>query len=282
MAIFTILVMKQKKYNSIGILGCGWLGLPLAKQLVENGFTVRGTTTRKEKLKTITTITPHAYCVRCTEEGCDAIIPFLKGLDLIIVNLPPGLRKNPKRRFDLVIEQLATQIEKNKIKHVIFISSTSVYGNLEGEIDEETKPQPETKSGHQLLRCEQILFNNSHFKTIVLRFGGLIGPNRNPINSLIKKQYIDNPKGLINFIHQTDCIGLIRACIDDFKGNTIYNGVSPYHPNRASFYKKLAALDHLDCPPFISTYENKRYISSKKVQQELNFEFVVENLLTLN
>ena len=274
--------MEGNKHSTIGVLGCGWLGLPLAKQLVDEGFSVRGTSTRTSRLKAIEAVKSQAYQVICTEEGCDNIEPFLNGLDLLIVNLPPGLRKNPERKFDVVIQQLSAQIENNKIKRLIFVSSTSVYGNIDGTITEKTIPQPQTASGQQLLRCEQILLNNPNFDTLVLRFGGLIGPNRNPIHSLIKKQHIDNPKGIINFIHQKDSIGIITACIRDFKGGTIYNAVAPYHPDRESFYKKLAALDQLDCPPFVETNKNKRYISSQKIQEELNFNFVVENLLTLS
>ena len=39
------------KSKSVSIIGCGWLGLPLAEFLVQQGFHVRGSTTRAEKLK---------------------------------------------------------------------------------------------------------------------------------------------------------------------------------------------------------------------------------------
>ena len=37
--------------NKIGIIGCGWLGLPLAKEFISNNYKVKGSTTTKEKLK---------------------------------------------------------------------------------------------------------------------------------------------------------------------------------------------------------------------------------------
>ena len=36
--------------NRVGIIGCGWLGLPLAKSLIKNNYIVYGSTTKKEKL----------------------------------------------------------------------------------------------------------------------------------------------------------------------------------------------------------------------------------------
>ena len=39
--------------ETITILGCGWLGLPLAKALVKAGYSVKGSTTREENLETL-------------------------------------------------------------------------------------------------------------------------------------------------------------------------------------------------------------------------------------
>lgn len=33
---------------TVSILGCGWLGLPLAEQLLAEGYSVKGSTTRAE------------------------------------------------------------------------------------------------------------------------------------------------------------------------------------------------------------------------------------------
>ena len=45
--------MSSENKKIIGILGCGWLGLPLAKELVEEGYIVRGSTTQASKLDKI-------------------------------------------------------------------------------------------------------------------------------------------------------------------------------------------------------------------------------------
>ena len=39
--------------KKISILGCGWLGLPLAKSLIEKGFSIKGSTTSEEKLQVL-------------------------------------------------------------------------------------------------------------------------------------------------------------------------------------------------------------------------------------
>jgi nucleoside-diphosphate-sugar epimerase len=70
---------------------------------------------------------------------------------------------------------------------VIFISSTSVYGDND-QITEETPLNPDSE-GKQLAIVEDVLHSNSRFKTTVLRFGGLIGEDRNPIKFIRSRKH---------------------------------------------------------------------------------------------
>ena len=42
--------------HKIGILGCGWLGFPLAEILIKKGFDVKGTSTSLEKVEQLNKI----------------------------------------------------------------------------------------------------------------------------------------------------------------------------------------------------------------------------------
>ncbi len=273
--------MMEKSTKLIGVLGCGWLGLPLAKQLVDAGYVVRGTTTSKEKLAKIKSQGVTPFLSECTVNDCSSLAPFLLALDLLIIAIPPGIRQNPGKRFDLVMEEIIKEVNAQEVKKVVFISSTSVYGQASGEIDETLKAKPTSESGKQLLACEQKLLINPFFESCIIRFGGLIGPNRHPIFSLAKKGQISNAEGRINLIHLIDCIGLILACVTKFKGNITFNGVTPYHPSRKKYYTEMAALAILPTPVFLSKKAHDRVISSAKIQTALDYRFVVENLLIL-
>ena len=273
--------MSGQNSKTIGILGCGWLGLPLAKQLVELGFQVRGSTTQNMKLSTIEQTGTQAFIVHCEEDGCNGLATFLTGVSTLIINLPPGLRSNPNRRFDLVLQQIQKEIIAQGVKEVLFISSTSVYGQSSGLITEETPTAAVTKSGKQLVNCEQLLLKSPSFTTTIIRFGGLMGPNRHPIYSLAKRPQIDNPDGEINFIHLDDCTKMITLCLQSFKGNSLYNGVIPYHPSRINYYTLMAEKAGIQLPAFSKQKGVSRIISSKKAEKELKMQFIVENLLTL-
>lgn len=274
--------MKEKKIKKIGILGCGWLGLPLAKELVQNGYFVHGSTTSSQKKEVIKAVGATPFLVHCKEDSHSGLEAFTNGLDTVIITLPPGLRSNPLRRHDLVIYKIVQHLLTTKIEHLIFISSTSVYGQQSGTLTEDSPLVPTTESGVQLVACESLLKKTKAFHSTIIRFGGLIGPKRHPIFTLTKKPYLENPNEEINLIHLDECITILLKSIERNKQTVVYNGVNPSHFSREFYYNKIAEIAKLRCPPFILKKEYSRIISSKKVQKELAIDFSVENLLTLN
>ncbi|WP_343487163.1 NAD-dependent epimerase/dehydratase family protein [Allomuricauda sp. d1] len=232
--------------KSIGILGCGWLGLPLAQKLLELGHHVSGTTTSAEKLERLRSHGISPFLVKLSEDGIEGDVNgFLSEIDVLVINVPPALRSNPNSDYVKKMELLNSEMKNHKIQHVLFVSSTSVYGNQEGEITEETKPEPETESGKQLLASEQLFFDQTDFSTAVVRFGGLIGPERHPVYHLAKKERLKNGDELVNLIHLDDCIHMIVAIIENNYWEEIFNGVYPYHPTKRAYYIKEAKKRNL-------------------------------------
>lgn len=277
------------KRNEISILGCGWLGLPLAKKLIENGFTIKGSTTSEEKLVVLEENKIQPYLIALYE---DKIIgrtaDFLTESEVLIVDIPPKLRGAQSENFVSKIKNLIIEIEKSAIKKVLFISSTSVYGDLPIfstalEVTENSALNPDSEGGKQLLEVEQLLQSNTNFKTTVVRFGGLIGKDRHPIQFLAGRENIENPEAPINFIHQEDCIGIIEKLInkglrqaqsDNWDWNETFNAVAPEHPTRADYYHKKALEMNLKVPTFVKDLKSKgKIISSQKLQKILDYSF---------
>ena len=78
--------MSSENKKIIGILGCGWLGLPLAKQLLKEGYIVRGSTTQASKLDKIKRTGASAFIVRCEEDKCEGLATFLAQINIFINN----------------------------------------------------------------------------------------------------------------------------------------------------------------------------------------------------
>nr|WP_315253511.1 SDR family NAD(P)-dependent oxidoreductase [uncultured Flavobacterium sp.] len=273
--------MKQ-----ISILGCGWLGLPMAKALIVNEFSVKGSTTSEEKLPTLKSFGIDPFLVTLDSKIITGEVEnFLNGSETLIINIPPQLRgKNGdtlsnEKVFVQKIKALIPHIEKSTIQNVLFVSSTSVYGKANGTVKEDTPAEPDTESGKQLLEVESLLQDNPSFKTTLLRFGGLIGEDRNPIKFLAGKQNLENPNTRINFIHQEDCIGIILKIIELNSWGEIYNGVSPFHPTREVYYTEKAAELSLPLPEFEHSKTSiEKLILSDKVTSILDYSFIKTNL----
>ena len=276
---------KKMKNIKISILGCGWLGLPLAKKLIENGYEVKGSTTSESKLELLKNAGISPYQIKMEENDITGNMEsFLENTDVLLVDVPPKLRGDFTENFVQKIKNLIPFVENSKVEKVVFVSSTSVYGDTFPiqELDEESALNPDTESGKQLVEVEKLLQSNENFQTTILRFGGLIGPDRNPAKFLAGKENVENPEAPINFIHQEDCIGIICAMLrqvenETWNWNDTFNAVTPNHPNRENYYTEKALEMNLKVPTFVKDpISIGKKISSKKLQNKLNYIFTKE------
>ncbi len=271
----------------ISILGCGWLGLPLAKSLLSKSYKVKGSSTSESKLEVLKNAGILPFQIHLEEhQVIGNMEDFLKETDVLIIDIPPGLRKETSASNEMTfvnkVKTLIPFIEKSQIQKVIFVSSTSVYGDDFPivEITEETKPNPDTESGKQLVIAETILQSNPHFKTTIIRFGGLLGEDRHPVKFLAGRANVENPDAPVNMIQREDCIGIIEEIlkqVQDDKWNQTFNAVAPQHPTRKAYYQKKADILNLPLPTFAEDSESKgKIISSEKVETILGYSFQKE------
>lgn len=266
--------------TQISILGCGWLGLPLAKALLEKGFLINGSTTSEEKILMLKNKGINPFLIRLDSQNVVGEMDrFLKGRTTLIIDIPPKLRGNSTEDFVGKIQNLIPHLENSTLKNVLFISSTSVYGENNTIITEETTTNPDTEGGRQLVKAEALLQKNSHFKTTILRFGGLIGEDRNPVKFLSGRENIENPEAPINLIHQEDCIGIILKILETDSWNETFNAVTPFHPSREQYYTQKATDLNLVPPKFNTKNASKgKTVLSDKIESVLKYTFAKTNL----
>lgn len=256
----------------ISILGTGWLGFPLAKSLLEKGFRIKTSTTSPEKLDELESYGLNASLVAVLEDQIEGnVSKFLRNSEILIINIPPKLRSPHRENFVAKIGNVIDEIEKSTVKKVLFVSSTSVYGDDEmiRTVDENSEEHPDTDSGRQMLEAEKLLQKNPNFSTTILRFGGLIGPERNPVKYLAGKENLPNAESPVNLIEQKDCIEIIHQIIDRNIWGETFNGVNPNHPSRQEYYTKQAVLHGLQPPHFATTRSLGKIVDSKKSEEIL-------------
>jgi len=223
----------------------------LAQSLIKNGHGVNGSTTSEAKLKNLKEAGINPFLISLSEDAIHgAIDEFLKDVEIIVINVPPRLRGSNTENYVKKMELLHEAIAHSGIRKVVFVGSTSVYGTIEGEVTEETRPTPSTESGRQLLASENIFRKDEGLKTTIIRFGGLIGNERHPINMLSGKKGLSNGNHPINLIHLNDCIRIIQSVIEKNWWDEILNGVFPFHPKKKDYYTSEAKKRGLQVPDY--------------------------------
>ena len=255
--------------KTIGILGCGWYGFALAEALLADGYEVKGSTTSENKLAQLKEAVIMPYIVNLATHEFDA--DFFN-CDVLIISIPP--RKNNNALVSYV-DQIKMIAEIAKAKQVIFISSTGIYQDGNFIVDENTIPEPTSETGKSLLAAETTLRDNPDFTTTVIRFGGLIGPNRNLAKHFAGKTDISNGLAPINLIHLYDCIGITKAVLSKKAFGIIYHGVSPIHPTRAAFYTQACINSGFEKPEFINELLDWKQIESVVIPRVLNYKWKV-------
>ncbi|HLR26447.1 MAG TPA: SDR family oxidoreductase [Fodinibius sp.] len=266
----------------ISILGCGWLGLPLAEQLRDDRHTINGSTTTEDKLQVLKGKSIRPFYIKLDPDLNSNADPSFWDAHLLILNIPPGRNRKDVQSFHRhQIEEVVNQVTDSPIKKVIFISSTSVYPAQPGIVAEAdaTPGQAARPSGNALLEAEQLLRKQTDFNTIILRFGGLYGYKRHPITHLAGRKNLDGGSAPVNLIHRDDCTGIIKKVIkSDIAGGT-FNAVSDGHPPKSMYYPAAAKAFGYEPPTYKQdeAENGNKIVSNSKLKKQLGYKFKYPN-----
>lgn len=238
------------------IFGMGFTGQYLADQLKDRGWKVSGTCTNEEKRK------------KLEEKGYEAFIfkagvimeeLILSGLEKalceathIISSIPPSLGG----REDPVIFQLGKlllqAISRGKISWIGYLSSTSVYGHWAGDwVDEDSPTKPVDQGALARLDAEKAWISLGQCMDIpvqVFRLGGIYGPGRSALDTIIKQQKLSRSqktrgsKLYTSRIHVADICQAILASIELPSPGKIYNIVDDDAASRAEVFSFAKSL----------------------------------------
>lgn len=258
--------------TTISILGCGWLGTELGKNLLQKGYIVKGSTGTNDRLNELEFTGIQPFYIRIEPDFIDIDYFSFFNTDVLVIAIPPKRVDNITDIFPGQIKKIIELIRQMKIAKVLFVSSTSVYEPTNREVREGEEGNPEKLSGRAILNAEKILLEETGFQTTVVRFGGLIGANRNPGRFLAGKKNV--PSGTpVNLIHREDCVEILSQIIEKDIWGELFNACSPVHPTKKEFYTKAAEVSDLPPPEFADLQEGYKIINSDKLVQRLGYTF---------
>ncbi|EME2273762.1 SDR family oxidoreductase [Salmonella enterica] len=262
--------------KKVAIVGLGWLGMPLAMSLAARGWQVTGSKTTLDGVEAARMSGIESYPLRlepelvCEADDLDALLD----VDALVITLP-ARRSGPGEDFYLqAMQELVDSALAYRIPRIIFTSSTSVYGDAQGVVKENTPRNPVTASGRTLKELEDWLHNLPGTSVDILRLAGLVGPGRHPGRFFAGKTAPDGQHG-VNLVHLEDVVGAITLLLQAPKGGYIYNICAPAHPARNVFYPQMTRLLGIAPPHFRDAPDNGKgkIIDGSRICNELGFEY---------
>jgi nucleoside-diphosphate-sugar epimerase len=260
--------------KTISVLGCGWLGWPLAKTCLAEGYKVRGSTTATEKWERLTADGVDAYLIQADPSGLtgERVESFFQA-DTLFLNIP--FRRNLPEPH-MYAEQILSVVDRvlaSPIRFVIFASSTSVYPCHNQTASEEDIIIPDNERSQVLLDIEDMLLKQREFDTTVLRFAGLYGGERRIGRFRSGQSELPGGHNPVNLVHLDDCVEIVRRVIAENIRGEVFNICSDGHPSRKVLY--TAAAESLQVPPpaFASESAPGKTVSNAKIKKRLRYAF---------
>jgi nucleoside-diphosphate-sugar epimerase len=264
------------------IIGCGYLGRRVAARWLAQGHVVYGMTRSKETELRALGIQPIVGDVREVLDFFDAPQP-----ETVLYAVAPG-RQQGQRPDDIWIVGLINLLtylqECAAPPRLLFISSTSVYGQADGEeVTEDSPTEPQEEAGRVLVQAERGLLVNWWPDAIILRFAGIYGPGRLLRLKTVTagEPIVGDPDKWLNLIHVEDGATAILAAESRAKPGGIYNVSDGSPVRRRDFYRRMAEIIGAPPPRFMLPSADaplppheaaNRRVSNQRMREELAVE----------
>lgn len=253
--------------STVLVLGCGWLGMALAKSLVAAGHRVLGTTTSLDHIAAMETAGIEAHLFQL---GTDFGIPadellhrLLRAADVLVLNVPP--RAAAAGAYPALLRPVHRAVAAAGTRHVLFVSSTSVYPD-EPRLMREADAVSTRDAASDVLRAEgHFVPRYGQWKSTVVRLGGLIGPERAPGRFLAGRRDLAQGNAPVNLVHLTDAVGVLSTIIKHSAWGHTFNVCAAQHPLRRDFYPAAASYLQLESP----TFKEESNTSGKTIDSSL-------------
>lgn len=275
----------------VALLGCGYVGLELGRQLRSRDHDGIGVRRSNDGLAAVEAAGLEPVQADLTDPESVVDVP---DADALVYLASPGQRGIDAARHTYV-EGLRTVVDEfgsraSPPDRLLYASSTGVYGDHDGgRVDEQTPIEPETDREQVLADAERIASERAPERGIdgtIVRFAGLYGPDRYRLD-----RYLNGPvtEGILNLLHQADAAGAIRHLLtEELARGEIVLAVDDEPVEKAAFARWLAAECGTEPPEIVSVEERlgtldpsdaraRRLRSSKRCRNDrlrsLGYEF---------
>lgn len=267
------------------IVGCGYVGMPLATRLAKAGHEVYGLGRSN---------VPHAEAgsgigrlqADITRPETLAGLPTSYDWVVLCVASSGGSAEDYARLYFEGSQNVIHWLAPTPPAKLVYTSSTSVYGHDDGSVVDEASPTvPDSATSRILVQTERALLESAHagdIPAVLLRLAGIYGPGRGYwFRQFVKGEArIEGSGGrYLNMIHRDDVIGATVKALEIAAAGSIYNVVDDEPVTQLEFFSWLSQRLGRPLPARTSSEpqvvrtrgnSNKR-VSNRKLRTELGY-----------
>ncbi len=279
---------------SLLIIGCGYVGRRVAAEYLRHGISVQGAVRSPESAARLEALGVGAHIVDLDNSDLKGL--SFEGAELFYFAPPPSQGETDTR-----VRNLTAAFERlGHPSRIVYLSTTGVYGDCNGEwVDETRNPAPTVPRALRRWDAEQAFTQwrqESGKELVILRVAGIYGPGKLPLERLRKGLPLvrESEAPYSNRIHADDLMQVCMAAMERGRDGERYN-VSEGHPSTMTdYFIRLAEIAGLPHPPLISLAEGEQQLSAgmmsymqesrrldnRKMLQELEVELRYPDLET--
>jgi nucleoside-diphosphate-sugar epimerase len=253
------------------VFGCGYLGLRVAMRWRDRGDAVVAVTRSRERAAELARLGLKPCVADVIDCASLADLPAARSV-LFAVGHD---RRSGRSIGEVFVEGLRNVLDAlpRETERFLYISSTGVYGQSEGEWVDETSPcYPMREGGQACLQAERLLQGHPiGARAVILRMGGIYGPGRIPrLSDLQEGRPIAAPEhGYLNLIHVDDAAAIVLNAECKAPAPSLYNVTDGHPVLRGDYFREVARRVGAPPPRFVAPPDDdpraQRAASDKRV-----------------
>lgn len=261
---------------NIVIIGCGYIGSEAAALWSKKGHHVTATTRNPERLTELSRVAQKSVIIKGNDE--DELIPLIANNDLILITIAADSPEHYESAYlntAQIFRHLA--LEMDLPRHLIYTSSTSIYGDHHGLwVDETSDLMAKSDQAKILIDAEKhyLSLEELGWHVCALRFAEIYGPGRElskRVKQLEGHTLPGSGEHYTNMVHKTDCAGAVDyAMRHHLEG--VFNIADDEHPTRKELYDQISQKFKLPKvkwdPTLTGLHSGNKRISNHKIKAE--------------
>ena len=272
------------KEINIFCFGFGQVAKNFIKKLNNDGASFKLTTTSREESRDKKFENINYQSFQFTEKDFDKnLISRLEEADHILVSIAPV------NGSDIVIKNFKNYFKPSKIKWITYLSTTSVYGDHQGEwVNENSETKPTSSNGIERLRVEKEwmeLSNKFNLPFQIFRLSGIYSNKYNILSRLKsgEAKIVKKKNHFFSRIHVEDIANILSNSLTQFKKDEVYNisDDKPASAEEVTMYgvkllgvnkPKIIEINEIENEMLKNFYKDSKKVNNKKMKFFFNYK----------